>query len=53
MYVLKEFECLRAEKLIITLAPTGMIPTKRDTPHVPITPEEIAEDVYEAYKLGA
>jgi len=53
MYVLKEFDCLRADKLIITLAPTGMIPTKKDTPYVPITPEEIATDVYEAYKLGA
>jgi|WetSurSiteA1Bulk_404760.scaffolds.fasta_scaffold48988_1 3-keto-5-aminohexanoate cleavage enzyme len=41
------------EKLIIKLAPTGMIPTKDQTIHVPITPEEIAEDTYKAYKLGA
>jgi 3-keto-5-aminohexanoate cleavage enzyme len=40
-------------KLIIKLAPTGMIPTKNETPHVPITPKEIAEDTYKAYKLGA
>lgn len=40
-------------KLIIQLAPTGMVPQKSDTPHVPITPEEIARDTYEAYKLGA
>lgn len=40
-------------KLIIKLAPTGMIPLKEDTPHVPITPEEIASDTYKAYKLGA
>ena len=53
MYVFKEYECLRVNKLIITLAPTGMIPKKNDTPHVPVTPEEIAADVYEAYKLGA
>ena len=53
MYVSKGFEYLRAGKLIITIAPTGMIPTKKDTPYVPITPEEIAADVYEAYKLGA
>ena len=53
MYVFKEFECSRAGKLIITVAPTGMIPAKKDTPYVPITPEEIAADVYEAYKLGA
>jgi len=53
MYVFKEFECSRAGKLIITLAPTGMIPTKKDTKYVPITPKEIAADAYEAYKLGA
>lgn len=42
-----------ADKLIIKLAPTGMIPMKSDTAHVPITPKEIAEDTYKAYKLGA
>lgn len=42
-----------ADKLIIKLAPTGMIPTKEDTPYVPTTPEEIAEDSYKAYRLGA
>jgi len=39
--------------LIITLAPTGMIPTRADTPNVPLTPEEIARDAYRAYQLGA
>jgi 3-keto-5-aminohexanoate cleavage enzyme len=29
------------EKLIVTVAVTGSLPTKRVTPHVPITPEEI------------
>ena len=53
MYVIKDCDCERVGKLIITLAPTGMIPTKKQTPHVPITPEEIAKDTYEAYKLGA
>jgi 3-keto-5-aminohexanoate cleavage enzyme len=52
MYVFKDYECERVGKLIITLAPTGMIPTKKQTPNVPTTPEEIAEDTYEAYKLG-
>ena len=42
-----------AGKLIIQLAPTGMVPSRRDTPYVPITPDEIAGDTYEAYKLGA
>lgn len=31
------------DKLIITVAPTGSLPTKSMTPHVPITPEEIIE----------
>jgi 3-keto-5-aminohexanoate cleavage enzyme len=53
MYVFKDCECTLVDKLIITLAPTGMIPVKSQTPHVPITPEEIASDTYEAYKLGA
>lgn len=38
--------------LIIKLAPTGMIPTRKDTPYVPLTPEEIAKDTYKSYKLG-
>lgn len=38
--------------LIIKLAPTGMIPTRNETPYVPITPDEIARDTYKAYKLG-
>ena len=29
------------EKLIITVAPTGSLPTKKMTPYVPITPQEI------------
>ena len=41
-----------AEKLIINFAPTGMIPTKRMTPHVPVSVSEIVEDVHEATELG-
>lgn len=40
------------EKLIINFTPTGMIPTKEMTPHVPIEPNEIIEDVHEAWELG-
>jgi len=40
-------------KTIITIAPTGAWPKKKQNPNVPITPEEIAEDVYECYKSGA
>lgn len=52
MYNIVGYDCEPVGKLVITLAPTGMIPTKKETPHVPITPEEIARDAYEAYKLG-
>ncbi len=40
-------------KTIITVATTGAWPTKDLNPNVPYTPEEIAEDVYKAYKAGA
>jgi uncharacterized protein (DUF849 family) len=53
VYVFDDYAYEHANKLIIKLAPTGMIPTKADTPHVPITPEEIIKDAKEAYKLGA
>ncbi len=39
--------------LIVNMTPTGMIPTKAHTPHVPITPEEIAQDVDACVALGA
>jgi 3-keto-5-aminohexanoate cleavage enzyme len=52
VYISKGCDYEVAGKLIITLAPTGMIPTKDQTVYVPITPEEIASDTYEAYKLG-
>ena len=39
-------------KVIINFAPTGMIPTKEVTPHVPVTVQEIIEDVHEAVEAG-
>ena len=41
-----------SEPLIINLAPTGMVPTKDQTPHVPVTPEEIIEDAARCRELG-
>jgi 3-keto-5-aminohexanoate cleavage enzyme len=38
--------------LIINYTPTGMIPTKQMTPHVPVTVDEIVDDVYQAYQIG-
>ena len=40
------------ENLIISFTPTGMIPTKKMTPHVPTEPSEIIDDVYVAWELG-
>ncbi len=39
-------------KFIFNFTPTGMIPTKKMTPYVPIRPEEIIKDVLEAVELG-
>jgi 3-keto-5-aminohexanoate cleavage enzyme len=38
--------------VIINFTPTGMIPTKEMTPHVPVTPQEIIEDVHQAVDIG-
>ena len=40
-------------KTIITVATTGAWPKKADNPHVPMTPAEIAEDVYACWRAGA
>lgn len=39
-------------KFILNFTPTGLIPTKEMTPHVPLSPEEIAEQVLEVAELG-
>jgi len=41
------------KKLIITTALTGNVPTRDLTPHVPLTPEEIAQDVARCSEAGA
>ena len=41
------------EKLIITVACTGAMTTKDNTPYLPTQPEEIAEEVRMAYECGA
>ena len=41
------------EKLIITVAPTGSLPTKRMTPYVPIHPKEIIETGMKCEDAGA
>jgi 3-oxoadipate:acetyl-CoA acetyltransferase len=41
------------DELIVNLAPTGMVPTRADSPHVPLTPEEVAADARRCADLGA
>jgi 3-keto-5-aminohexanoate cleavage enzyme len=41
------------EKLIITVAPTGSVPTKKDSPYLPTNPDEIAETAYCCEQEGA
>lgn len=39
--------------LIINACLTGMVPTRRSTPHVPVSVDEIVEDALRAYDVGA
>jgi 3-keto-5-aminohexanoate cleavage enzyme len=41
------------EKLIITVATTGAMTTKENTPYLATTPEEIVEEVYLSHQAGA
>ena len=42
-----------SEPCIITVAITGALPTKDDTPAVPVTPSEQIESTHEAFEAGA
>ena len=41
------------KKTIITAATTGAWPKKKDNPNVPMTPSEIADDIFRCWKAGA
>lgn len=41
------------QPLIVNLAPTGMVPTRDQSAHVPLTPAEIARDVAACVAAGA
>ncbi len=41
-----------SNKFIVNFTPTGMIPTKRENPYVPIVPDEIIADVKRAWECG-
>ncbi|MGY8632063.1 3-keto-5-aminohexanoate cleavage protein [Bradyrhizobium sp. 14AA] len=38
---------------IISVAPTGAFPTREHNPAIPMTPREIADDVYECWQAGS
>ena len=40
-------------KRIITVATTGAWPKKANNPNVPLQPDEIAEEIYQCWKIGA
>jgi uncharacterized protein (DUF849 family) len=40
------------KEFILNFTPTGLIPTKEMTPHVPLDPKDIVEQVLEAAELG-
>lgn len=40
------------KRVIVNFTPTGMIPTKQIAPHVPISVQEIIEDVHRAVEIG-
>ena len=41
-----------SEKIVVNFTPTGMIPTKKMTPYVPLSVQEIVEDVRLATEIG-
>ena len=41
------------QKMIITAAVNGAVPTKENTPHVPITPDEVIQDTVQCWEAGA
>lgn len=42
-----------SRKVIITVAPTGSVTTRAETPYLPVTPEEVIEETVRSYNAGA
>ncbi|MGW3588067.1 3-keto-5-aminohexanoate cleavage protein [Streptomyces fungicidicus] len=42
-----------SRKIILTVAPTGGMATKEQSPHLPVTPQEIADDAARCWEAGA
>lgn len=49
---MNEREVVTMKKIIVNFCPTGMVPDKELTPHVPISANEIVEQTHEAYETG-
>ncbi len=43
---------MTTQPLVLNLAPTGIVPTRDDSPHVPLQPAEIVRDVVAAAGIG-
>ena len=41
------------DKVFITAAVTGSGPTRKNSPHIPYTPEEIAAEIVRSFEAGA
>jgi 3-keto-5-aminohexanoate cleavage enzyme len=44
---------MATRKVIVTIAPTGGMASKKQNPHLPTQPQEIADDVYRCFNAGA
>lgn len=44
---------MQTPKVIVTIAPTGGMASKKQSPHLPTQPQEIADDVLRCYNAGA
>jgi 3-keto-5-aminohexanoate cleavage enzyme len=44
---------MQMDNLIITAAVTGSVPTRKINPHIPYSPEEIADEIVRSYEAGA
>lgn len=44
---------MQTPKVIVTIAPTGGMASKKQSPHLPTQPDEIAADVLRCYNAGA
>jgi uncharacterized protein (DUF849 family) len=42
-----------SRKIILTVAPTGGMATKEQSPHLPVTPQQITDDVARCWEAGA